>query len=196
MSPWAAPPTCAGPWPASRTRLAVFDTRLHADAWKQAYASLERVEKQLNAGGAKSRIDHWAALLAVAALEERTVLVRERMFRLLAQPEPRRTTAVAEVARAVGLLGFDEGRKVYESIMKLVIELPQDTQSVSLRAIIAGHRSIEDDEQREDADRASTRPSATPSVVPSGSRCVTSSRAKAGNGHDAGAAAVTRSCHE
>lgn len=134
--------------------LAVFDTRLHADAWKQAYASLERVEKQLNAGGSKSRIDHWAALLAVASLEERTVLVRERMFRLLAQPEPRRTTTVAEVARAVGLLGFDEGRKVYESIMKLVIELPQETQSVSLRAIIAGHASIEDPEQREDADRA------------------------------------------
>ena len=38
--------------------------------------------------------------------------------------------------------------------MKLVIELPQETQSVSLRAIIAGHASIEDPEQREDADRA------------------------------------------
>lgn len=134
--------------------LAVFDTRLHADAWKQAYASLERVEKQLNAGGKKSRMDHFVALLAVTPLEERTVLVRERMFRLLAEPEPRRTTSVADAARSVGLLGFDEGRKVYESIMKLVIELPQETQSVSLRAIIAGHRSIEDDEQREDADRA------------------------------------------
>ena len=134
--------------------LAVFDTRLHADAWKQAYASLERVEKQLNVTESKSRIDHFAALLAAAALEERTLLVRERMFRLLAQPEPRRTTGVAEVARAVGLLGFDDGRKVYESIMKLVIELPQETQRASLRAIIAGHRSIEDDEQREDADRA------------------------------------------
>jgi len=134
--------------------LAVFDTRLHADAWKQAYASLERVEKQLNAGEPKTRIDHFAALLAVAPLEERTVLVRERMFRLLAQAEPRRTTSVAEVARAVGLLGFDDGRKVYESIMKLVIELPQEAQSVSLRAIIAGHASIEDEEQREDADRS------------------------------------------
>ena len=134
--------------------LAVFDTRLHADAWKQAYASLERVEKALNAGQSKSRIDHFADLLAVVNLEERTVLVRERMFRLLANPEPRRTTSVAELARAVGLLEFEEARKVYESIMKLVIELPQDTQSTSLRAIIEGHRSIEDDERREGADRA------------------------------------------
>ena len=44
------------------------DTRLHADAWKQAYASLERVEKELNAKQARSRIDHYAALLAVVAL--------------------------------------------------------------------------------------------------------------------------------
>jgi len=134
--------------------LAVFDTRLHADAWKQAFASLERVEKQLNADEPRSRTDHYVALLAVIGLEERTVLVRERLFRLLALPEPRRTTSVAEIARAVGLLGFDDGRKVYESMMKLVIELPMETQSGSLRAIIEGHRSIEDEETRIDADRA------------------------------------------
>jgi tetratricopeptide (TPR) repeat protein len=134
--------------------LAVFDTRLHADQWKQAFASLERVEKALNGSEPKTRPEHYAALLAVVNLEERTVLVRERMFRLLALPDPRRTSSIAEVARAVGLLGYDQGRKVYESIMKLVIELPQDTQSLSMRAIIAGHRSIEDEEVRLDADRA------------------------------------------
>jgi tetratricopeptide (TPR) repeat protein len=134
--------------------LAVFDTRLHADAWRQAYASLERVEKELNAKDPKSRVDHYAALLAVVNLEERTVLVRERMFRLLADPEPRRTSMVAELARGVGLLEYEDSRKVYESVMKLVIELPQDTQSTSLRAIMAGHASIEDEEQRESADRA------------------------------------------
>lgn len=134
--------------------LAVFDTRLHAEAWKTAFASLERVEKQLNADEARTRIDHFAALLTVAGLDERTVLVRERMFRLLAQPEPRRTTTVAELARAVGLLGYDEARKVYESITKLVIELPQEAQGAALRAIMAGHRSIADDDEREAADRA------------------------------------------
>jgi tetratricopeptide (TPR) repeat protein len=134
--------------------LAVLDTRLHADAWRQAYASLERVEKELNAKEPKSRPDHFAALLAVVGLEERTVLVRERMFRLLALPEPRRTSSIAELARSVGLLGFEEGRRVYESVVKLVIELPQDTQRLSLRAIIEAHRSIEDEDARLDADRA------------------------------------------
>ena len=134
--------------------LAVFDTRLHAEAWRQAYASLERVEKRLNADGALSRSDHFAALLAVVGTEERTTLVRERLFRLLALPEPRRTGSIAELLRSVGLLGFDSARVVYETILKLVIEMTQDTQRLCLRAIIAAHRSIDEEEARLDADRA------------------------------------------
>ncbi len=133
----------------------VFDTRLHADAWKQAYASLERVENALKTVvPGKSRIDHYATLLATVDVDERTVLVRERVYRLLAQPEPRRTTSLAELAKAVGELGFDDGRKAYETILKLFVELPQDEQRVGLRAIIAGHRSIEDEDARYEADRA------------------------------------------
>jgi hypothetical protein len=82
------------------------------------------------------------------------VLVRERIFRLLAQPEPRNLTAIAELTRAIGLLPYDDARKIYEAVMKLVIELPQDTQALSLRAIISAHASIEDPEVRESADRA------------------------------------------
>ena len=135
--------------------LAVLDTRLHADTWKQAYASLERVEKRLaELAPGVGRIDNFAALLAVVGLDERTVLVRERMFRLLAQPAPRNLTAVAELVRAIGLLSYDDARKIYEALMKLVIELPQDTQRLSLQAIISAHASIEDDDARENADRA------------------------------------------
>lgn len=134
--------------------LAVFDPRLHADAWKQAYASLERVEKELNAREPKSRTEHFTALLAVADLEERTVVLRERMFRFLALPDPRRTGSIAELVRAIGLMPFEQGRVVYESLMKLVVELPQDTQGLSMKAILEGHRSIDDDEARVEADRA------------------------------------------
>lgn len=133
----------------------VFDTRLHADAWKQAYASLERVENALKAvAPGKSRTDHFAALLATVDADERIGLVRERIYRLLALPEPRRTTSLAELAKATGELGFDDGRRAYETILKMVVELPQDQQRVGLRAIIAGHRSIEDEDARYEADRA------------------------------------------
>ena len=135
--------------------LAVFDTRLHADAWKQTYGSLEWVEKQLAPlAPGMSRVDHFAALMAVANVEERTVLARERIFRLLGQPEKVSLGAVAELVQAIGRLGYDDARKVYESLLKLVIELPQDDQRLALRAIIAGHRSIEDEDVRLDADRA------------------------------------------
>jgi len=135
--------------------LAVFDTRLHAAAWKQTYASLQWVENQLaTTSTGMSRVSHFAALLAVANIEERTVFVRERMFRLLAQPEKVSIGAVAELAQAIGLLGYDDARKVYESVLKLVIELPQDNQRLSLRAIIEGHRSIPGEEAQLDAERA------------------------------------------
>jgi tetratricopeptide (TPR) repeat protein len=135
--------------------VAVFDTRLHADAWKQAFASLERVEKALAAGDpGKTRTDQFAALLAVVNLEERTMLVRERLFRLLALPEPRRTTSIAELAKSIGELGYDDARKVYEAVLKLLIELPQDDQRVGLRAIMAAHRQIEGEDEQLDAERA------------------------------------------
>jgi tetratricopeptide (TPR) repeat protein len=135
--------------------LAVLDTRLHADAWKQAYASLQRVETQLGqVAPGMSRTEHFAALLGTVGLDERMVLVRERVFRLLAQPAPRNATALAELIRAIGLLDFEEARRIDEALMKLVIELPQDTQALSLRAIIAAHASIEDPHARENADRA------------------------------------------
>jgi len=135
--------------------LAVFDPRLHAAAWKQTYASLEWVEKELAAvAPGMTRVSHFAALLSVVKSDERTVLVRERMFRLLAQPPKVAMGAVAELAQALGSLGYDDARKVYESVLKLVIELPQDNQRLSLRAIIEGHRAIGDEEARLDADRA------------------------------------------
>lgn len=135
--------------------LAVFDTRLHAAAWKQTYASLDWVEKQLAvAAPGMTRVAHFAALLAVAGVEERTVLVRERLFRLLAQTERVAQGSVAELAQAIGRLGFDDARRVYEAVLKLVIELPQDNQRLSLRAIIEGHRAIDDEDGRLDADRA------------------------------------------
>jgi hypothetical protein len=39
-------------------------------------------------------------------------------------------------------------------MVKLVIELPQESQAMALRALIAGHRTIEDEAARTGADRA------------------------------------------
>ena len=61
---------------------------------------------------------------------------------------------MAEVAKSIGELGYDEARKVYESVLKLLIELPQDDQRAGLRAIIAAHRQIQGEDEQLDAERA------------------------------------------
>jgi tetratricopeptide (TPR) repeat protein len=135
--------------------VAVLDPRLHADAWRQGYASLERVEKALaEVAPGFTRSQHFAALMAVADAEERSVLARERIYRLIAQPQARALGALAEVASAVASLGFDDARRVYETVLKVIVEMPRDDQVLGMQAVFEAHRRIADDEAREEADRA------------------------------------------
>ena len=134
--------------------LALLDTRLHSDAWKQAYASLSRVEEQLAAEtpGA-TRADHFAALLAdLPSEEDRVSVLRERLVRLLAQPPPRDQASVAELALASVRVGRNAGL-IMEAELKLLMELPSENLEVGLRSRYEAHRQL-DPEQREAADRA------------------------------------------
>ena len=133
--------------------VAMLDTRLHADAWKQAFASLNRVEEQLAAEvpGA-SRVDHFATLLASTSDEERHALLRERIMRLLALPEPRNRSALAELAAASVRVGRNGGL-IMEAELALIMELPHENQEIALRARFDAHRQF-GAEEREEADRA------------------------------------------
>lgn len=132
--------------------IAMLDTRLHADAWKQAYASLSRTEEQLavEAPGV-SRPEHFAILVAAASEEERTALIRERVIRMLAMPEARRRTLLTEMALASLRVG-SRGQLIMEAELKALMELPPETLDVVLRARFAAHRSL-GEEEREAADR-------------------------------------------
>lgn len=134
--------------------VAVLDTRVHADAWRQAYASLERVEKQLaESEPAATRAEHFAELLGAVKDDERMALVHERLYRLMALPEPRRTTALAEHSLAVARLGYDAARRVIEAQLKVVMEMPTENHTVMLGAMWEALRTL-DGEVREEADRA------------------------------------------
>lgn len=133
--------------------VAVLDTRLHKDAWTQAYTSLEQVEKELAVGvPGLSRADHFAALLASVREEEREALLKERVLRLLAIPT-RSGIAVAELNLAVGKLGEEKAKKILEPELLIVMEQPQEFHSVTLAAIVEAHKQL-DDEHRQQADRA------------------------------------------
>lgn len=134
--------------------LALLDTRLHAEAWRQAYASLERVEKQLAESFPATRADHFAALLAASSPDEGHALLKERLFRFLGSPEPRRTTGIAEMAVAAAKLPEEgETAAIIEATLLIVMEQDRESQDITLRAIYKANSSLEG-EQRLVADRA------------------------------------------
>jgi hypothetical protein len=135
--------------------LGVLDPRLQADAWRQVYASLERVEKSLaDVAPGASRTDHFAALVAVVSDEEREALMKERLLRYFVLPEKQLMTALAELAMAVAKLGHERAYPVLETELLVVMEQPKEFHAVTLQAIHEAHRRIDDEEQRTQADQA------------------------------------------
>ncbi|MGI8684101.1 MAG: tetratricopeptide repeat protein [Acidimicrobiales bacterium] len=132
--------------------IALLDTRLHADAWKQAYASLTRVEEQLSAEVAgAARAEHFATLVAWTSEEERAALMRERVIRLLAMPDARRRALLKEMALASLRLGA-RAQLLMEAELRILMELPPETLDVALRARYEAHCSV-GPEGQEAADR-------------------------------------------
>ncbi|MDQ6838943.1 MAG: tetratricopeptide repeat protein, partial [Actinomycetota bacterium] len=134
--------------------LGVLDPRLHADAWRQSYAHLASVEGRLaaDAPGA-TRADHFAILAAACEDEERTALLRERLFNLLALQGPRRSEALTEWAQAVVRLGRERGRRVIETELEILVLVPNEALEAVLRAHIEVHQQLPEPD-KEEADRA------------------------------------------
>jgi len=134
--------------------VATLDTRVHADAWRQAYASLERTEKELESiAPGMGRADHFATLVSGARGDDRTDLMRERLLRLLALPDPSRRSAIAELALASARLGATRARAVMEAELSALMELPNEHLEIALRARLDAHARLGEAE-REEADRA------------------------------------------
>jgi tetratricopeptide (TPR) repeat protein len=132
----------------------VLDPRLHAAAWRGAYAGLERAEQALAAWYPEAtRVEHFAALLAGSEPTERTALVRERLTRLLALPDPRRHGALVELALATAGLGQERAQAVMESELSVLMELPVEYREAALHARVEAHRRLSL-ETGEEADRA------------------------------------------
>ncbi len=136
--------------------VAMFDSRVHADAWRQSYTSLERTEKELEAIAPKlTRADHFAGLVAVMDVDERRRLVHERLMRLLALPvESRRRSALTEMALASARLPYEGALAVMDTELSVLIELPTEHLEPGLRARFDANRRLETEEDRERAGRA------------------------------------------
>ena len=132
--------------------VALLDTRIHADAWRQAYASLERVENTLaEVVPGASRAVHFATLTATTSEEERKALIRERIIRLLAMPDARRKSLLTEMALA-SLETGGRAQLIMEAELTVLMELPPETLDHALRARYTAHQAV-GPERQEDADR-------------------------------------------
>ncbi|MGH9182154.1 MAG: hypothetical protein ACRDY5_10620, partial [Acidimicrobiales bacterium] len=131
----------------------MLDPRVHADAWKQAFGSLTRVEEQLGAQfPGVSRAGHFAASLADSTEEEQHALLRERLYRLLDLTEPRRRSALAEMDLAMVQIDPAVAQKVVAVELNIIIEMTIDRQEICLRARVDAHGQLAG-EAREQADR-------------------------------------------
>ncbi|MGI9033129.1 MAG: hypothetical protein ACR2HY_05520 [Acidimicrobiales bacterium] len=125
--------------------VAILDPRLHAGAWRQAYASLERTEKQLaEAQPGMSRTDHFVNLAADVRRDDRMALMKDRMMRFFSLPENGRLQ-LAELSLATARLGENRGRGVYEAILVTIMEMPREVQETAIDAIWEAHRQLDGD---------------------------------------------------
>jgi len=136
--------------------LSLFDSRVHADAWRQTYTSLERTEKELEAlAPGMSRADHFVGLLTAVDTDDRRALMQERLVRLLAEPvESRRRSALTELALASARLAYEESRAVMEAELSVLVELPTELLEPGLRARYDANRRLPTEEAQERAGKA------------------------------------------
>jgi len=135
--------------------VSMLDTRVHGDAWRQAYGSLERVDNDLKVQfPGLSRTDHFVALLNQVKPDELAALLRERIHHFMALNEPQRSQFLTELDYAMAKLGPGPARKLMEAELNIVIELPNDRLEVALTARFRAHQLIEDEEERLAADTA------------------------------------------
>ena len=80
-------------------------------------------------------------------------MVRERLVRLLALPDPSRSKALTELALASARLDDARARAVMEAELGALMELPNEHLEIALRARLDAHARLSEAD-REDADRA------------------------------------------
>lgn len=135
--------------------VAVLDPRLHADVWRQAYASLAQAEQALEAvTPGMTRPEHFAAFVADCDADDRVSVLRERLVRLLSLPEPRRHAALGELALAAATLDSADARHLMEAELQALMEFPNNALESALRARLDAHRQLSGTAAGEAADRA------------------------------------------
>ena len=126
--------------------LAALDPRLHVAQRELAFTSLNRVEERL-AGWAPTpgRAHNFVSVVADAPPEDRVPLMRDRLLRYLALPDPTRHKALLELALAEYWLGPERARMLIEAELGVLVDLPNEFLQVSLEARLEALKQLGDE---------------------------------------------------
>lgn len=126
--------------------LAALDPRLHVPQRDMAFASLVRVESRLAEWApAPGRAHHFVSLVADAAPDDRVPLMRDRLLRYLALPDPTRHKALVELAAAEYWLGPERARVLIQAELDVLVDLPNEYLTISLEARLEVLRQLGSD---------------------------------------------------
>jgi tetratricopeptide (TPR) repeat protein len=126
--------------------LAALDPRLHVAQRDMAFASLVRVENRLAEWApAPGRAHHFVSMVADVAPEDRVPLMRDRLLRYLALPDPTRHKALVELASAEYWLGPERARILIQAELDVLVDLPNEYLKISLEARLEVLQQLGDD---------------------------------------------------
>lgn len=126
--------------------LAALDPRLHVPQRDMAFASLVRVENRLAEWApAPGRAHHFVSLVADSAPDDRVPLMRDRLLRYLALPDPTRHKALVELAAAEYWLGPERARILIQAELDVLVDLPNEYLTISLEARLEVLRQLGED---------------------------------------------------
>lgn len=129
---------------------ATFDPRQQSAAWQQAYASLQRVEDQLaQHHPSTSRSQHFVTLIETSDEREATLLLRDRLSRLLDLPEGIAKGAFTDLALAITSLSEQGALKVTTRILGVLMELPTESLALVMGAVLEAQEKLDPEIQEE-----------------------------------------------
>lgn len=113
----------------------ILDPRIHREQWLEVTSAMERAHQALrDLGDDRTRVEHFAALVASVSLPERLGLLRYRLRWLLDLREPHRTEALRAHDRAIVRLKPDDLADVSKAWISVLMEQPHEQLEAGLRS--------------------------------------------------------------
>ncbi len=126
----------------SELALGVFDPRLHSGQWRTVKATLDEITAAVAPRTAAEAV---MALLADVEEHQRTALLRDRLVRFANWPDAAVTAGLQRFTTAMAALEPERYRAVAQSLISVLMELPDHVLAVAARCVVEANREAADE---------------------------------------------------